>query len=127
MISRRQVAAYVADNMTAGRDSAIRDAAAWLVARGRKRQARYLVRDIAQILAARGYVVANVTTARPMSAAAMREIEDYIRARLAAQQIEMTTAVSRDVIGGALIELPGADLDSTVRTKLVKFVEGVSR
>ncbi len=127
MTSRRQVAQYVADRLLEGRGDAVTAAAAWLTARGRKRQARYLVRDVAEILAKGGYIVARVVTARPMKVGATGEIEAYIREHTRAREIEMTTATDSALIGGALIELPGADLDSTIKTKLARFVEGVSR
>ena len=127
MISRRQVAQYVVDHLKDSRQDAVADAATWLVARGRKRQVRYLVRDVAEILATGGYIAANVVTARPLTAGARREIEEYVREHTRATDVEMTTAVDGSLIGGALIELPGADLDATIKTKLSKFVEGVSR
>jgi F0F1-type ATP synthase delta subunit len=127
VISRRQVAQYVVDHLKDSRQDAVADAATWLVARGRKRQVRYLVRDVAEILATGGYIAANVVTARPLTAGARREIEEYVRGHTQATNVEMTTAVDGSLIGGALIELPGADLDATIKTKLSKFVEGVSR
>ena len=51
----------------------------------------------------------------------------FIRRATGAQKIELTDIVDPGVIGGARIEIPGSELDSTVRTKLAKFVEGVSR
>ena len=127
MASRAQVAAYVADKLTTDRREALREAASWLVAHGKTRQARYLVRDVAQVLADRGYVFARITTARPMSAHAKQEVEKFIRSQTGAKSIELVDAVDPGVIGGARIEIPGAELDSTVRTKLARFVEGVSR
>ena len=70
MASRMQVAAYIADHLRDDRRGALRSAAAWLTEKGEPRQARYLARDVAQVLTERGYVWAQVTTARPLSAAA---------------------------------------------------------
>ena len=127
MASRVQVAEYVADKLATDRGEALREAASWLVAHGKARQARYLVRDVAQVLADRGYVYARITTARPLSEPARKRVEDFIREHTGAKKIELTDTVDPEVIGGARIEIPGSELDSTVRTKLAKFVEGVSR
>jgi F0F1-type ATP synthase delta subunit len=127
MTSRAQIAAYMADNMTHGRTAAVKAAASWLVDHGKARQARYLAHDVASALAERGYVLARVTTARPLSDHAKREVDRFIREQTEAKHLELVTKVDKSIIGGALIEVPGAELDSTVRTKLAKFVEGVSQ
>ena len=77
MASRVQVAEYVADKLATDRGEALREAASWLVAHGKARQARYLARDVAQLLADRGYVYARITTARPMSERARHEVEEF--------------------------------------------------
>jgi len=127
MVSRVQVAEYVADKLASGRREALREAASWLVVHGKARQARYLARDVAQVMADRGYVYARVTTARPLAVLAREEVADFIRTHTRAKELELVTEVDPDVIGGARIELPGAELDSTVRTKLRRFIESVGR
>ena len=124
MTSRVKVAEYVANKLATDRGEALREAASWLVAHGKARQARYLARDVAQVLADRGYVFARITTARPMTERARGEVEDFIRGVTGAKTIELTDVVEPSVIGGARIEIPGSELDSTVRNKLAKFVEG---
>jgi F0F1-type ATP synthase delta subunit len=126
MVSRFQVATYVADHLKDDRRKTLRSASAWLAARGRGRQAEYLARDVAQILGQRGYVYAEVTTAREISDNAKHEVKEFIKENTRAHEIELVTKVDTDLIGGALIELPDAELDGTVKTKLAKFVEGVS-
>jgi len=127
MASRAQVAAHVADALPDGRTDALRSAAAWLVSTGRGRQAEYLARDVAKIMAGRGYVSATVTTARAVSDEARGQIEAFIRHATGAKHLELTLAVDPGIIGGARIETPDAQLDATVRTKLATFVQGVSR
>jgi len=117
----------VADALPAGRTDALRSAAAWLVSTGRGRQAEYLARDVAKIMAGRGYVSATVTTARAVSGEARGQIEAFIRQATDAKDLELTMAVDPAIIGGARIETPDAQLDATVRTKLATFVQGVSR
>jgi F0F1-type ATP synthase delta subunit len=125
--SRAQVAAHVAELLSTDREAALKAAAAWLVAKGRGRQAGYLARDIEQVLAAKGYVNASVTTARPMSDDARRNVETFIREATGARELELAAHVDPKIIGGALIETPDAQLDATVSTKLTTFVQGVSR
>lgn len=125
MPSRLQVATYVADELSQGRKTAVRSAAAWLLERGRSREARYLARDVATVLADRGHVLVKVVTARPLDAEAKAAIESFIKRETGAKELEMETAVDATLIGGLVIELPGASLDASVRAKLDKFVEGM--
>lgn len=123
MASRTQVATYVADHLAAGRADAVQAAAAWLVDAGRGRDARYLARDIAAVMEERGHVLAEVTTARPMSAEARRLVETFIKETTGARELELVTSVDPALIGGLKIELPTATLDASVQAKLDKFVE----
>lgn len=125
MTSRTQVAEYVADHLTTERPTALRSAAAWLVARGRSRQAQYLAQDVATVLAGRGYVLARVTTARPLSAASRTAVEAFVRRETGARELELETLVDPTVIGGLRLEIPTATLDATVRRRLATLVEGV--
>jgi hypothetical protein len=126
MASRMQVATYIAEHLTSDRKSAVRSAAAWLTNAGHSRQAGYLARDVAAILASRGHVLAEVTSARPLNDAARKSIEIYIKSATGASELELETSVDASLIGGLKIELPGATLDASVRTKLDKFVEGAN-
>lgn len=123
MASRTQVATYVADHLENGRTAAVQAAAAWLVDAGRGRDARYLARDIAAVLEARGHVLAEVTTARPMSAEARATVESFIKQATGAHELELVANVDPALIGGLKIELPTATLDASVAAKLDKFVE----
>lgn len=127
MASRTQVAAYVAEKLPTDRPAALRAAAAWLADTGRKRQAVYLARDVARELAEKGYVLARVTSARPLTAEAKTGIENFIKSETGATHLELETITDESVIGGVRIELPDAELDATVRKKLANFVQGVSR
>ncbi len=126
MASRMQVAAYVADHLSDNRKGALRSAAAWLAGKGRGREARYLARDIAQVMADRGYVLVQITTARPLGADARGEVERFIKAATGARELELETTVDSGMIGGIKIETPGQALDASVRTKLARYVEGAS-
>jgi F0F1-type ATP synthase delta subunit len=123
--TRTQVAEYVASHLAKDRSDAMRQAAAWLVATGRSRQASYLARDIAAALAGQGYVSARITTARPLTPAVRSTVEAFLRTETGAREIELETIVDTAIIGGARIETPTAELDATVRRQLAKLVEGV--
>ncbi len=127
MASRMQVAAYVADHLATDRSKALRSAAAWLSAHGHARQATYLARDVAQVLATRGYVLVHVTTARPLSAAARAKVEGFIKEATGAHDLELKTAVEPSMIGGIKIETPGQTLDGSVQTKLAQYVVNVGK
>lgn len=122
MASRMQVAAYVADHLTDDRPGAVRSVAAWLLAKGQSRQARYLARDVAQVLTTRGYVLAQITTARPLGSEARAKIEQFIKEVTGARELELEAAVDPGLIGGITIETPGQALDASVRTKLARYV-----
>ncbi len=126
MTTRTQVAAYVTDALERGDKSVLQTAAAWLVDTGRGRQAEYLARDVARELAGRGYLWVKVTTARELDANGHRRIEEFLRELTGAKQLEITTEVDPGIIGGVRVETPDAQLDATVRTKLAKFVQGVT-
>jgi F-type H+-transporting ATPase subunit delta len=127
MASRTQVAAYVADQLEKDRAGAIRSAAAWLVDHGQARGADYLARDVAQVLAERGYVSVRVVTARTLDEVARQRVEAYVRAQTGAKELELETAVDPSLIGGVIVETPGRILDASVKTKLARFVEGVMK
>jgi hypothetical protein len=120
MATRTQVAAALAERLGHDRRNTVREAAAWLVATGRARQARYL----AAHLEAKGYVMVRVTTARPLDHQAKQELEHFIKRQTGARQLELESVVNPEVVGGAQIETPLMMLDATIRTKLARYVEG---
>ena len=126
-MTRMQVAQYVASHLTSGRSQAMNEAAAWLISSGKVRQASYLARDVARIIAQSDYLYAVVTTALPLSSAVRNGIEDYLKEVTGAATVELNEVVDPRMIGGVRIETPTAVLDGTVHSKLVNLVEGMSR
>ncbi len=118
MITRLQVARYVAAQLPQKRRQVLREAAAWLVSTGRTRQAKYLTQDVAKILAQDGYLAAQVTTARPLGSKLETELKDFLSRTTAAERIELTASVEPDLLGGVRLEIPTAELDTTLRSKL---------
>lgn len=129
MVTRTAVAHQVATTLMSGgnREQTINEAAAWLVAHGKSRQAAYLAKDVAQALAEKGYVFAEITTARPISGEAKQLIEAYIRKTVQADQVECEYKTDKKLIGGVLISTPYGTLDASVKAALATIIEGVSR
>lgn len=115
-LSRRKLAGYVTDKLQAGvpaRD-ALRGVAAYLSESNRTREYELVVRDIEDVLAERGIVVANVTTARPLSDAIKKEVASLI----VANDVQLREIIDETVLGGVLIDVPGKRFDGTLRHKL---------
>ncbi len=124
MASRTAVAEYLAGQLTAGRSDAVTAAAAWLVSKGRRRQAAYLAGDVATVLASDGYLLARLTTARPLNDVSRQSIITFLKTKTGATTIELDEIVDPSVIGGLHLATPTAELDATVRRRLVRLVEG---
>jgi F0F1-type ATP synthase delta subunit len=118
MTTRKQVAHYVAAQLPQHRRQVLREAAAWLIATGRTRQADYLAQDIAMILAQNGHLAVRVTTARAIDPKIKTEIESFLRRLTKAEWIELTAHVDPTLIGGMELTTPDGVLDTTIRSKL---------
>ena len=80
-----------------------------------------------QALADDGYVVANITAARPLSVASKKSVESYLLSLPGVEKIECTYLTDASLIGGLRIDTSLGVLDASVRARLAKIVEGVSR
>lgn len=125
MATRTQIARNMALGLKNDRTAAITAAAAWLTAKGKTRQARYLAQDVAWILEQEGYVFARVTTAKPLTADAEAAIVAYITSESGAKEVELEKLVDASVIGGVRIETPSSTLDDTVKNRLQALVREV--
>lgn len=116
-LSRRKIAQFVADRATSKKQltAAIEQVAGYLVDSRRVREATLVVRAIEDELAARGSVIATVTTAHPLDATLRTTIEKLISAK----ELSLREQVDPEVIGGVRIETPGSKLDATIQTKLL--------
>ncbi len=116
-LSRRKIAAYIADELIAGRN-ATRQLAAYLVETKRTREVILVVRDIESALAERGVLVADVAASRDLTPEAKQTIADFLRQTTGAQDVHMRPHVDSDLLGGVRIDTPGQRLDQTVRHRL---------
>lgn len=114
-LTRRKIALHVAEKLLAGvpTAAALKSAAAYLVETGRTRETELLVRDVEDVLAEKGVVVADITTAFPLTDA----LRSDVRAMLGGKP-QLRELVDPSVLGGIRIDLPGKQYDATIQRKL---------
>lgn len=125
MATRMQIARHIAHGLSGDRQKAITEAAVWLSAKGKARQASYLAKDVAWVLEQEGYVFARVTVAKPLTAATEAEITAYIKKSSNAREVELEVLVDQSVIGGVRIDTPSSTLDETVKSRLQALIREV--
>lgn len=116
-LSRRKIAIFVTNKLLAGGHQAhevLRELAAYLVTERRTRELDLLVRDIEDMLAQNGVVIADITSARPLDEAVKAEIT----AMLGAKSVQLRESVDETLLGGIRIDTPGKRFDGTIRHKL---------
>lgn len=120
-ISRRSIAAYVADGVIRGEEVSKRvdEVAAYLISTKRTREARLVVHAIEDELEARGVIVATVTSARQLDKAVERSIADM----LGGGTLMLRHVVDPQVIGGIRVDTPSSRLDATVKHNLTVLRE----
>lgn len=117
-ISRRQLAAYVVDELLAGRSASqiAKRAAAELVVSGRTNQAEALVDDIAQQLESRGLAaIATVTSARPLTNSLRQQISLAVKKALGVKQVILNEQVQCSVLAGVRIQTAAHVWDKTAK------------
>ena len=116
-LSRRKIAAYLADELIAGRP-VTHKLAAYLVESRRVREATLVVRDIETALAQRGVLLADVSSSRDLSAETARTISEYLKQTAGATTVELRSHVDPHLLGGVRIDTPSSRLDKTLRHRL---------
>jgi F-type H+-transporting ATPase subunit delta len=118
-LSRRKLAEYSADQLLAGKKEAVlQELAAYLIEKNRVSELELIVRDIEAALLARGTAIADVVTARKLTAETQAQIEKFVASQHPGVTVQLRTRVEPDVLGGAKIGLAGEELDGTIRRKL---------
>lgn len=117
-LSRRKIASYYADQLLAGHTEVARQLAAYLVDSRRTRELELIVRDIEDALAARGVMIAEVSSAHELEPATKTAITQFITATSDSQAVHLRSNVDPSLLGGVKINLPGQELDATLRRKL---------
>ena len=120
-LSRRKLAVNAAARLSDGeaKKTVLRDLAAYLIDSGRKSEASLIVRDVESMLMNNGTAIGTVTSARPLTAGALKTIESFIKLNDSnIKQVLLREQVDAELIGGMKLELPGMQLDASVKAKL---------
>lgn len=123
-LSRRKLAIHIAARLSAGepKKTVLRDLAAYLIDSGRKAEAMLIVRDVEAMLMNNGIAIGTVTSARPLSASALKDVESFVKASDSnVKQVVLREMVDESLISGMRLELPGRTLDASVKAKLMKI------
>ena len=115
---------YVADKLrSSDAETAIKQTAAYLIETKQKRTVELLVSDIEEELAKDGTFVADITSARPLTA----EDKMSISALLGAKELHTRESIDPAVLGGVRVEVSGKRLDATLKHKIDLLKEISSR
>lgn len=117
-LSRRKVAAAVADQLLAGDDKAIDRLAAYLIETKQTRAIDVMVRDIEAALLDRGTLVAEVASAHELTAKVQQSLTDFLTDATKAKQAVLRYTVDESLIGGVRVQAPGAVFDTSIKTKM---------
>jgi len=121
-LSRRQIAAYVAEQHLAGVD-VTRQVAAYLVDTKRTRELELLVRDVESELLARNVVVANVASARALTDTIKRSVKQFVSDQYSGATVQLRESVDPTLLGGVKIKTPDAEIDRTLRRRLTNITK----
>lgn len=122
LASRRKLARTVVDRMESiGQAKALQELAAYIVTNHLQKQSELILNDLERELAARGRVVADVTTARPLDDSTRAIVLDYIRRATNAHDVTLRESIDASVIGGVRIDTGTHQLDTTIATKLKRL------
>jgi len=116
-LSRRKMATVVADKLLAGvpAKKAFKEVAAYLLDTRRTREIELLIRDVEDVMASRGTVVADVTSARPLT----DDAKTAIRELVGAKTLQLRESIDGSVLGGVRVDIPGKRFDGTIQRKLM--------
>ncbi|XP_045116276.1 ATP synthase subunit O, mitochondrial-like [Portunus trituberculatus] len=94
-----------------------------LVENGRSSNIEGVVNAFSTIMAAvRGEVICEVTTAKPLDAPAMKELEATLKAfTKSGETIKVTTKVDPSIIGGMLVSIGDKYIDMSMASKINRY------
>jgi len=121
MLSRRKLAGNAAARLSSGesKKTVLQELAAYLIDTNRKKEAMLIVRDIEAMLIDAGTAIGTVISARPLNAAALQAIESFVKQQNThVKSVVLREQVDESLIGGVRLELPGHQLDASVKAKL---------
>lgn len=116
-LSRRKVAALLADELIAGQD-VTKKLAAYLIESKKTRELSLYVRDIEAALCERGVLLANVASSYQLADDTKNTIVHYLKKKTGAKDVYLRPEVDPSLLGGVRIETPDQRLDTTLRHRL---------
>jgi F0F1-type ATP synthase delta subunit len=127
-LSRRELAIYAVDRLTAG-DSPKKVAdsvAAVLIESRRSGEADQLVEDIVWLLEVRGHLAeAKVISAHKLSAKLQSELQKAVKNAAKVEQVNMKEEINESLLGGVLVETAVHSWDETVARRLSGMRKGI--
>lgn len=123
-ISRAKLAGHVAERIARGTPvaEAFTQLAAYLVDTRRTKEAELIIRDIEFKLLDYGMIITSVTSARPLSSGAKKDIEAFVLGEYDnAKEVFLRESINPGVIAGIRLDLPGRQFDTTIASKLEKL------
>jgi len=126
VLSRRQLAAYAANELLANKrvGSVAKELAAVLVNSRRANQAELLAQDIAWELERRGTAAnASVTAAHELSDQLRKQIAAFVKKSAKVDQVIIDEVIDKSVIGGVRIDTAAHSWDKTLSRKLTDIRE----
>jgi F-type H+-transporting ATPase subunit delta len=127
-MSRRQLAAYAAEQLLANKPvaSIAKQLASVLVNSRRQNQAELLAGDIAWELEHRGKVAnAQVISAHSLGEQLRKQISAHIKKAASVEQVIISEQIDESIIGGVRIDTAAHSWDKTLRRKLTDIREVV--
>ena len=125
-ISRRSLARYGAEQITAGTKPAklARCLAGVLIADGRVGSVELLVDDILYEMEISGrHSVAKLTTARELTKALETQIASVVKTSVGVDSVEVESDVDTSLIGGFRLQTATKSWDTSIKTKLIQLKE----
>lgn len=117
-MSRRSVAAYVAERLIAGDDTVVEQLAAYIIESKQVRNIELFVRDVEARLLGMGYAMVDVKSAFPLSGSTKAEVKSFIEEQTGASEVVLRESVDESVLGGVRLRVPGREIDATLARNL---------
>ena len=120
-LSRRKISEYYASELIAGNRHVAAQLAAYLIETKRLREAELIVRDVEAALARKGVVIADIASAHTLSDTTKKAITSFLKDATKAKSVQLKQSVEPDLLGGVHIRVPGAEMDTTLKRKIMKL------
>lgn len=122
-VSRRRIAQALVSQLEAGDPASLvmRRAAAYLFDHKRLDEVDLLLKSLYEVLAERGLVLAEITTAQPLDEALKQAIKDYVTKTHQDSAVAINEQVDSSLLGGVVIQTPKRTLDASIASQLKKL------